>query len=104
MVGGTGLIKCSKKDFKKLEKKVLAHYCEKSPVGINLTVTYDDELEGLIFEYESNLVDFWNRENRRELLDQIEDWFALGEVIEMNEWWADESAKNFRGKIRIKED
>ena len=55
MVGGTGLIKCSKKDFKKL-------------------------------------------------INQIEDWFALGEVIEINEWWADESAKNFRGKIRTKED
>ena len=26
MVGGTGLIKCSKEDFEKLEKKVSAHY------------------------------------------------------------------------------
>lgn len=94
MIGGTGLIKCSKEDFEKLEKKVSAHYYKKSPVGINLAVTYDDELEGVIFEYESNLVDFWNRENRRELLDQIEDWFALGEVIEMNEWWVDESRKD----------
>lgn len=94
MIGGTGLIKCGKEDFEKLEKKVSAHYYKKSPVGINLTVTYDDELEGVIFEYESNLVDFWNRENRRELLDQIEDWFALGEVIEMNEWWVDKSAKD----------
>lgn len=51
-------------------------------------------LEGVIFEYESNLVDFWNRENRRELLDQIENWFALGEVIEMNEWWIDKSRKD----------
>lgn len=94
MIGGTGLIKCSKEDFEKLKKKVSAHYYKKSLVGINFTATYDDELEGVIFEYESNLVDFWNRENRRELLDQIEDWFALGEVIEMNEWWVDESRKD----------
>ena len=94
MIGGTVLIKCSKEDFEKLEKKVSAHYYKKSPFGINLIVTYDDELEGVIFEYESNLVDFWNRENRRELLDQIEDWFALGEVIEMNEWWVDESRED----------
>ena len=94
MIGGTGLIKCSKEDFEKLEKKVSARYYKKSPFGINLTVTYDDELEGVIFEYESNLVDYWNRENRRELLDQIEDWFALGEVIEMNEWLVDESTKD----------
>lgn len=86
MIGGTGLIKCSKEDFEKLEKR--------SRLGINLTVTYDDELEGVIFEYESNSVDFWNRENKRELLDQIEDWFALGKVIEMNEWWVDESRKD----------
>lgn len=94
MIGGTGLIKCSKEDFEKLKKKVSAYYYKKSLVGINFTATYDDELEGVIFEYESNLVDFWNRENRRELLDQIEDWFALGEVIEMNEWWVDESRKD----------
>lgn len=94
MIGGTGLIKCSKEDFEKLKKKVSAHYYKKSLVGINFTATYDDELEGVIFEYESNLVDFWNREDRRELLDQIEDWFALGEVIEMNEWWVDESRKD----------
>lgn len=94
MIGGTGLIKCSKEDFEKLKKKVSAHCYKKSLVGINFTATYDDELEGVIFEYESNLVDFWNRENRRELLDQIEDWFALGEVIEMNEWWVDESRKD----------
>lgn len=94
MIGGTGLIKCSKEDFEKLEKKVTTHYYKKSPVGINLTVTYDDELEGVIFKYESNLVNFWDRENRRELLDRIEDWFALGEVIEMNEWWVDESRKD----------
>lgn len=94
MIGGTGLIKCSKEDFEKLKKKVSAHYYKKSPFGINFTVTYDDELEGVVFEYESNLVDFWNRENRRELLDQIEDWFALGEVVEMNEWWVDENRKD----------
>lgn len=94
MIGGTGLIKCSKEDFEKLKKKVSARYYKKSPFGINLTVTYDDELEGVIFEYESNLVDFWNCENRRELLDQIGGWFALGEVIEMNEWWVDKSAKD----------
>ena len=94
MIGGTVILKCSKEDFEKLEKKVSAHYYKKSPFGINLIVTYDDELEGVIFEYESNLVDFWNRENRRELLDQIEDWFALGEVIEMNEWWVDESRED----------
>ncbi len=94
MIGGTVLIKCSKEDFEKLEKKVSAHYYKKSPFGINFIVTYDDELEGVIFEYKSNLVDFWNRENRRELLDQIEDWFALGEVIEMNEWWVDESRED----------
>ena len=52
MIGGIGLIKCSKEDFEKLEKKVSAHYYKKSPIGINLTVTYDDELEGVIFEYE----------------------------------------------------
>ena len=94
MIGGTGLIKCSKEDFEKLKKKVSAHYYKKSLVGINFTATYDDELEGVIFEYESNLFDFWDRENRQELLDQIEDWFALGEVIEMNEWWVDKSYKD----------
>lgn len=82
MIGGTGLIKCSKEDFEKLKKKVSAHYYKKSPVGINLTVTYDDELEGLIFEYESSLVNCWERENRQELLDQIEYWFALRKVID----------------------
>lgn len=29
MVGGTGLIKCSKEDFEKLKKKVSAHYYKK---------------------------------------------------------------------------
>lgn len=45
-------------------------------------MTYDDELEGLIFEYESSLVNCWERENRQELLDQIEYWFALRKVID----------------------
>ena len=94
MIGGTGLIKCSKEDFEKLEKKVSARYYKKAPVGINLTVTYDDELEGVVFEYESNLVNCWERENRQELLDQIEYWFALGKVIEMDEWWVGENRKD----------
>lgn len=31
MIGGTGLIKCSKEDFEKLKKKVSAHYYKKIP-------------------------------------------------------------------------
>lgn len=30
----------------------------------------------------------WRKRSR------LEDWFALGEVIEMNEWWVDKSAKD----------
>ena len=36
--------------------------------------------------------------------EQYKKILKLGEVIEVNEWWVDESRKDFRGKIRIKED
>ena len=36
MVGGTGLIKCSKEDFEKLEEKVSAHYLMERSLIIGL--------------------------------------------------------------------
>lgn len=117
MVGGMVQIKCNEEQYKRFCNSeaftALIDFCKEHAVNLNMefhsimgiewaqadygtqnsSLTHDD-LEGVIFKYESNLVDFWNRENRRELLDQIEDWFALGEVIEMNEWWVDESRKD----------
>lgn len=91
MVGGTLLIRCSKEDF----INILDIDYDKEPSEFDYSMTYDTELDGIVLEYESNSA-VWDDENRQGLLKKIENWLALGKVIEMNEWWVDESRK---GKI-----
>lgn len=89
MIGGTLLIRCSKEDF----INILDIDYDKEPSEFDYSMTYDTELDGIVLEYESNSA-VWDDENRQGLLKKIENWFALGEVIEMNEWWVDESRKD----------
>ena len=87
MIGGTLLIRCEKEDFQKFvenHSSLQSRDDENSPFGINYSMAYDEELNGIIFEYESNLTNRWGDENRFQLLQKIETWLALGKVAEMN--------------------
>ena len=89
MIGGTLLIRCSKEDYIKI---VDIDY-DKEPSEFDYSMTYDTELNGIVFEYESDST-VWNDENGQGLLKKIEDWLGLGKVIEMDSWWLDENNKD----------
>lgn len=96
MIGGTLLIRCEKEDFQKFvgnHSNLQSRYDENFPSGINYSMAYEEELNGIIFEYESNLTNRWSDENRSRLSQKIETWLALGKVAEMNRWWIDERYK-----------
>lgn len=89
MIGGTLLVRCSKEDYIKI---VDIDY-DKEPSEFDYSMTYDTELNGVVFEYESNST-VWSDENRQGLLKKIEDWLGLGKVIEMDSWPLDENNKD----------